>query len=134
MKTSADFNVGRVVDLISNDVQRMELAPKYFFSLLQSLFYLAIGGVLAGYFVGSHAVFGLATVVFLVPLLVCAARVGGKLRTKIARVTDQRIMIMNEIVSAIRGVKANAWEWIYRDKIRQVRRWVLCRLRCRLNA
>ena len=58
----------------------------------------------------------------LVLLSVFLAHVGGKLRKKTAAVTDRRILLMNEVVTAIRAVKTNTWEWIYRDKIIEIRR------------
>ena len=65
---------------------------------------------------------GVAFLLTLVPFSVLLAHIGGKLRKKTAAVTDRRLLLMNEVVSAIRAVKTNAWEWIYRDKIREIRR------------
>ena len=65
---------------------------------------------------------GVAFLLALVLFSVLLAHIGGKLRKKTAAITDRRIVLMNEVVSAIRAVKINAWEWIYRDKIREIRR------------
>ena len=48
----------------------------------------------------------------------------GKLRVKIASVSDNRINLMAEIVAGIREVKTHAWEWIFREQIEEIRRLV----------
>ena len=112
------------MSLISNDVQRMEHAPKAFIRLFTSLLDLIVSACLLWYFVGWQALVGVAFLLVLVLFTGFLAHIGGKLRKKTAAVTDRRILLMNEVVSAIRAVKINAWEWIYRDKIREIRRWV----------
>lgn len=41
-------------------------------------------------------------------------------------VTDERLKIMNEIISGIRIVKMYAWEWNFRDLVAQIRRLEDC--------
>ena len=110
------------MSLISNDVQRMEQAAKYFIFLWSALLDLIVFVCLLWYFIGWQALVGVAFLLALVLFSVFLAHIGGKLRKKTAAVTDRRILLMNEVVSAIRAVKINAWEWIYRDKIREIRR------------
>ena len=50
------------------------------------------------------------------------SRKAGKLREKAASITDERLAIMNEVISGIRAVKLNAWEWNFRDMIRHLRK------------
>ena len=110
------------MSLISNDVQRMEEAPKALIRLWSAPLDLIVSASLLWYFVGWQALVGLVILLLFVPFTVFLAHIGGKLRKKTAAVTDRRILLMNEVVSAIRAVKTNAWEWIYRDKIREIRR------------
>ena len=111
------------MSLISNDVQRMEQAPQAFIRLWSALFLeLGVSACLLWYFVGWQTFIGGAFLLALVLFSVFLAHIGAKLRKKTAAVTDRRILLMNEVVSAIRAVKTNTWEWIYRDKIREIRR------------
>ena len=110
------------MSLISNDVQRMEQAPKALIHLWSAPLDLIVSACLLWYFVGWQALVGFAFLLALVLLSALLAHIGGKLRKKTAAVTDRRILLMKEVVSAIRAVKINAWEWIYRDKIREIRR------------
>lgn len=50
------------------------------------------------------------------------SRKAGQLREKAASVTDGRLEIMNEVIGGIRAVKMHAWEWKFRDMIRNLRR------------
>ena len=83
---------------------------------------LIVSVCLFWYFVGWQPLVGVAFLLALVLFSVLLAHIGGKLRKKTAAVTDRRILLMKEVVSAIRAVKINTWEWIYRDKIREIRR------------
>ena len=110
------------MDLVSNDVQRMEQLPSRFFKLWLSLFDVGVTAWLMWYFVGWQALVGLAFMLLLMPFSGYLSHISGKLRMKTAALTDRRVLLMTEIVSAIRVVKINAWEWIYRDKTRDIRR------------
>ena len=117
-----DFTTGQVIDLVSNDVQRMEEAPWALFRCLLSLLELVVSAFLMCYFIGWQPLMGVAFLVILLPVYSFLSYITGKLRKKTAAVSDRRILLMHEIVSAIRAVKINAWEWIYRDKIGEIRR------------
>ena len=110
------------MDLVSNDVQRIEQLPFKFFRLWIALFDLCVSVFLMWYFVGWQALMGLAFMVLLVPFFGYLSHITGKLRKKTAALTDRRVLLMTEIVSAIRVVKINVWEEIYRDKTRDIRR------------
>ena len=45
-------------------------------------------------------------------------------RFKSAGVTDQRVRIMNEVISGIRVIKMYAWEYAFRGIVTKLRRWV----------
>ena len=67
---------------------------------------------------------GVAFHLLLIPFIMVISAACAYMRRKIAEVTDQRISLMNELVSGIRTLKANAWERNYREKVHEVRRWV----------
>ena len=109
-------------DLVSNDIQRLDLATQNLFTFLRCPFDLTILGILLWVLIGWQALMGLIFPLILIPYLSETTGWVAKLRMRAAQVTDKRLAVMNEIISGIRAVKMYAWEWPYRDKVRQIRR------------
>ena len=112
-----------MIDLLSNDVQRIELAPKCFIEVIQSLIFV-LPTVIYLFLNLFHwtAFAGVLFFIALVPYFVSVSFLAGKLRRQTALVSDQRISVMNELVSGIRAVKTHAWENNYRDIVKDIRR------------
>ena len=72
--------------------------------------------------IGWQAVMGVFLLCVLMPYFAVLSYVNAKLRLRTATVSDQRISLMNQVVSGIRAVKTHAWEEEYRRKIKHVRR------------
>lgn len=117
-----DFTTGQIQDIVSNDVQRIERVPLGFFRIWIALLNMVATAWLMWYFIGWQSLMGMVFLVILVPLAGFLSGISAKLTKKTAMVADRRLLLMNEIVTAIRSVKANTWEWIYRNKIRIIRR------------
>lgn len=111
-----------MVNLVSNDIQRLDLATQNLFASLRSPFDLVILGILLWVFIGWQAVTGLTFALILIPYEAEMTGWVAKLRMRAARVTDKRLVVMNEIISGIRAVKMYAWEWPYRDTVREIRK------------
>ncbi|XP_078361815.1 ATP-binding cassette sub-family C member 4-like [Oculina patagonica] len=117
------FTTGQVIDLVSNDVQRLdETTVKCFVTAAFTPFVLVVIMALLLVFVGWQAVMGITFFVFVVPYFVVLSYLGGKLRKRTAAESDRRISLMNEVVSGIRAIKTHAWEDEYRKKIKNARR------------
>ena len=123
-QTLQEFQQGHVIDLLSNDVQRLELAPRWFFDILCLIFSVPIVLYLFLNLFHWTALAGVLYLMLLVPYLILVSFLAGKLRRQTALVSDQRIAVMNELVSGIRAVKTHAWENSYRDKVKEIRRFV----------
>lgn len=65
---------------------------------------------------------GILFLIALIPLVMKISSICARLRQATAAVTDRRISLMNELISGIRALKANAWEENYRAKVQDVRR------------
>ena len=72
--------------------------------------------------IGWQAVMGVFLLCVFMPYFAVLSYVNAKLRLRTATVSDQRISLMNQVVSGIRAVKTHAWEDEYRRKIKHVRR------------
>ncbi|XP_078361825.1 ATP-binding cassette sub-family C member 4-like [Oculina patagonica] len=117
------FTTGQVIDLVSNDVQRLdETTVMCFVTAAFTPFVLVVIMALLLVFVGWQAVMGVTFFVFVVPYFVVLSYLGGKLRKRTAAESDRRISLMNEVVSGIRAIKTHAWEDEYGKKIKNARR------------
>ena len=117
------FTTGQVIDLLSNDVQRLdENTLRGFFWAALTPFVIVAVMVLLMVFIGWQALMGVTFFCLLVPYLVGLSYAGGVLRKRIAAKSDRRISLMNEVVSGIRAIKRHAWEDEYRKKLKNTRR------------
>lgn len=117
------FKTGHVIDLISNDVQRMEEETiMHLFLMPFGFLFVLVTTVLLAYFIGWQALMGLTFLCLLVPFFARLSYVGAALRLRTAALSDWRISLMNQVVSGIRAIKTHAWEDEYRKKIKHTRR------------
>ena len=72
--------------------------------------------------IGWQAVTGVFLLCILMPYLAVLSYANAKVRLRTATVSDQRISLMNQVVSGIRAVKTHAWEEEYGREIKHVRR------------
>ena len=115
-------SVGHVIDLISNDIQRMELAPRWVIASSMLLIEIPVVIFSLLYWIGWQSLMGAFFLILTVPYIIRLSVYCAKFRQQTARVTDKRISLMDELVSGIRAIKANAWEDQYVEKIEVVRR------------
>lgn len=101
---------GQIVNLLSNDVGKMDLSTIF-------LHYLWLGPletIVITYFmyqqIGSSAFVGVAFLVLFIPLQGYLGKKTSILREKTAVRTDERIRFMNEIIKGIQVIKMYTWE------------------------
>ena len=121
-RTLQEFEEGHVIDLLSNDLQRIELAPRWFFDMILVIFFTPVVLYLFLNLFHWEALVGILFLLSLVPYFFFVSFVVGKLRRQTAEVSDKRIALMNELVSGIRTVKTQAWEQNYEEKVKGTRR------------
>ncbi|GJQ70582.1 hypothetical protein Trydic_g22981 [Trypoxylus dichotomus] len=102
---------GQVVNLMSNDVQRFDIAAGF----LHYIWIMPIQAVVSAFVmynsVGYAAFIGIAAMLLQAVLLQgYLSKLQGNLRFKIAQRTDARVKLMSEITSGIQVIKMYAWE------------------------
>ncbi|XP_049950812.1 probable multidrug resistance-associated protein lethal(2)03659 [Schistocerca serialis cubense] len=106
----AQTTIGQVVNLMANDVNRFDMM----FILGHYLWIGPIETAIITYFIwtkiGVSAFGGIICVLLFIPLQGYLGRLTSRFRYKTAIRTDNRVRIMNEIVSGIQVIKMYAWE------------------------
>lgn len=119
----AQITAGHIVNLASNDVQRFMEALKFWPYLIlspaESISILIMLSFVLGF---VPAISGMSCVFVLVPLQSFFSRQIGHYRTKSARVTDQRINFMSELITGHLAVKMLGWENTVLDKLHGIRK------------
>ena len=110
------------MDLISNDVQRIEKAPTRICVSFFSLSDIVIVFALVLYLIGWQGLMGILFSTMLLPCVLFISSICARLRVEISKVSDRRISLMNELVTGIRALKTHAWEGYYEKKVMDVRR------------
>ena len=108
---------------MSNDAQKIEMSLNHMGTVLSAPLQLVVSMVILWYLIGWEALAGAGIFFFLVAFQILLARKAAELREKAATFTDERLVVMNEIISGIRAVKMYAWEWNFRDLVRDLRRY-----------
>ncbi|XP_071838678.1 ATP-binding cassette sub-family C member 4-like isoform X3 [Apostichopus japonicus] len=114
--------VGQIVNLLSNDVNRFDRVTLFMHYLwiapIQILTMLAV----LWYQMGPLSLIAIGTLSFLIPVQAFMAKMFSSLRAKTAVLTDERVRIMNEIISANKVIKVHGWEESFTAQIKEARR------------
>ena len=113
---------GNTINLVSNDVQKIEKSLNQLGMVFSAPMELSISLGILWYFIGWEALIGTTVFFVLVAFQILLARKAADLRKKAATFTDERLMVMNEIIAGIRAVKMFAWEWNFIDVVRELRK------------
>lgn len=113
---------GNTINLVSNDVQKIEKSLNQLGMVFSAPMELSISLGILWYFIGWEALIGATVFFVLVAFQILLARKAADLRKKAATFTDERLMVMNEIIAGIRAVKMFAWEWNFIDVVCELRK------------
>ena len=123
-QTLQKVTTGHVIDLISNDLNRIAEVPRNLAVCMASLVEIPIVVCLMAYLIGWQSLMGVLLILMAIPYILIISYICAKIRRQVAEVSDQRISLMDELVSGIRVLKTHAWEDNYREKVKVLRRWV----------
>ena len=115
---------GSIINLVAGDLQRFEHSALSIFLLPQAVLEVCSISCLMVYFFGWKPLSGVAFMVSLALYYGIAGQISLRLRTKISHVADQRVDMMNSIISGIRAVKMYAWEGSFMEKVKRLRRYI----------
>ncbi|XP_016960247.1 ATP-binding cassette sub-family C member 4 [Drosophila biarmipes] len=123
MKTAGQTPAGYLINLLSNDVNRLD----YGFIFMHWIWIMPLQAMLTCYLIwlniGIPAIVGVVGLLLkTIPVQTALSKVTSVLRMRIAERTDARVGIMNELVQGIQVIKMYAWEKPFQAVVAEARR------------
>ena len=101
---------GHVINLVSNDVQRLDQAVRSLPNLILAPFGFLVGNAVLYHFIGWPTLLGTTYLLVVLVYQGFGSRLATKLRQRAVVLADKRIKIINEIIRGIRTIKICSWE------------------------
>ena len=115
------MTTGHVINLISNDVQRLDQAVRYLPNIILAPFAFLAGIAVLFYFIGWPVVIGMCYLLLILFYQGYGSRLAADLRRKAVVLADKRVQIINEIIRGIRTIKICSWEDVFGNLVSGVR-------------
>ncbi|CAH0722571.1 unnamed protein product, partial [Brenthis ino] len=118
-----ETTAGKIVNILSNDLQRFDMAFLFLHYIwiipIQLTVVCYLGYMQAGY----AALIGLAAIMLIaLPIQGMLGQLLGKIRSRTADKTDERIKVMSEVINGIQVIKMYAWEIPFQKVVGQKRK------------
>ena len=124
-----DTSIGQILNIISNDLQR-------FFDICYSLAYVAIApiqSIIAMYilwqYLGLACLGAIVILILFIPFQGFMGKKAEEFRFKTTRLTDSRVKLMGEIITAMKVIKMYCWEKPFAESVNEIRKKEVTRLK-----
>ncbi|XP_053679919.1 ATP-binding cassette sub-family C member 4-like [Anopheles nili] len=117
-----DTSPGKVVNLMSNDVNRFDIASYLVCFMWTSPVVMVLAAGILWYEIGWSGVLGLVAIIVITPIQSYTGTLTSRYRLRTALKTDERIRLMDEIIAGIAVIKMYAWEVPFAKLISEARR------------
>ncbi|XP_025017235.1 multidrug resistance-associated protein 4-like isoform X2 [Tetranychus urticae] len=122
-------DVGYILNIVTNDLSNFD-------ELMYTLIYIVLGPLMGiAVLIYMIQVLGLASLalvivlVLLIPYQAVTGKYSDKFRAQKSKLTDKRIKLMEEMISAIRIIKMFTWEKSFADIISEIRKKEMRKIR-----
>ncbi|XP_063691934.1 ATP-binding cassette sub-family C member 4-like [Bolinopsis microptera] len=117
-----DRSVGMIINLMTNDAQRIEELIPFAGILLNLSSVLIVSFIVMHNQIGIYATLAGFLVMFLfVPIQISMGRIVFYLRTNAAPLTDSRVKIIHEMILFIKIIKMYGWELMFKKLVEKIR-------------
>ncbi|KAK3795778.1 hypothetical protein RRG08_031859 [Elysia crispata] len=128
-KSLKESSVGHVVNLMSNDVARFDWITMSFHFLWVGPTQCLVALIYLWYRLGPEVMAALVMILLLMPTQLLMGKLFSKFRRETAVLSDNRVKVMNEIISGIRIIKLYCWEKPFGRLVENLRRLEVKQLR-----
>ena len=116
------FSASKIVNMISVDCQRIDLATSFLHYLWSGAFQSIVIIAFLFYLIGWSSLVGLMLFVLFFPIQGKIVAMISARRKKTSSFTDNRLKIMSELISGIKIIKTHAWEEESIKRIAEIRK------------
>lgn len=113
---------GFAISVLSTDLPQFDLTFYFFHDLWKGPIEACIMGYIMYTEIGWPAIIGLASIIVFIPLQAWAAKAATHFKYESAEFGDDRVKLMNEIITAIQVIKMYAWEKSFAKLIAFIRK------------
>ncbi|XP_054856398.1 ATP-binding cassette sub-family C member 12-like isoform X2 [Eublepharis macularius] len=121
-KTLSHISFGEVINLLANDGYRMFEAALFCPLPITVPVLMVVCAIYSCIILGPTALIGTFVYILFIPLQMLMAKLTAVFRRGAILVTDQRVRIMNEILTCIKLIKMYAWEMSFAKTVRGIRK------------
>ncbi|KAJ8983672.1 hypothetical protein NQ317_003459 [Molorchus minor] len=118
----AETTIGQMVNLLSNDVSRFDFAGQHIHNLWLAPVATVIVMYLVYAYVGTTGLIGSFFLLLFIPFQMYMGKKTSQYRLRTAIRTDERVRLMNEIISGIQVIKMYTWEKPFAKLVELTRR------------
>ncbi|CAM2117942.1 unnamed protein product [Caretta caretta] len=119
--TRKEYTQGETVNLMSADAQRFMDLANFIHQLWSAPLQIALSVVFLWWELGPSVLAGIGVMVLLIPINALLATKARTIQMKNMKNKDQRMKIMNEILSGIKILKLFAWEPSFEQQVGEIR-------------
>lgn len=101
---------GKVVNLVANDVNRFDLVTIFIHYMWSAPLSTLIVAYILYQDIGYSSLIGIAVIFVVVPIQSYTGKLSSKYRLQTAIKTDERVRLMDEIISGVQVIKMYVWE------------------------
>ncbi|XP_067135109.1 ATP-binding cassette sub-family C member 4-like [Centruroides vittatus] len=127
-------NVGQMVNLLANDVCKFNTNMFYFPYLFTNPFLVIVTIVMLWQYYGWTILAGFLVIFLFIPIQIALSKLYSKLRLQAAKLGDERLNLLNEMIADMRLIKMFSWELPYAELIENVRAKEMKKIRMFLYA
>ncbi len=120
-KTRRETTSGEIINLMAVDVQRLALYMPYFNLIWSDPLLIAVALYFLWLELGPSVLAGFAVMILMIPLNATTTRFQGRFQERQMKKKDERVKVINEILSGIRVIKVYGWELPFIGKVASIR-------------
>lgn len=120
-KTRRETTSGEIINLMAVDVQRLALYMPYFNLIWSDPLLIAVALYFLWLELGPSVLAGFAVMILMIPLNATTTRFQGRFQERQMKKKDERVKVINEILSGCRVIKLYGWELPFIGKVASIR-------------